>query len=149
VQRLPDLGREDVVRLSPGRPSHEALLELLAAMALERGQSLVGDRNRAQAGRRFRCLLRDVVSSEVIVGDALHDLGLPYSYEAELTYPGEHPRRPDFKFQRQGWVPVYWEHLGMLDLAGYRADWEARKAWYASHDILPWTSGGGQTARFR
>ena len=31
----------------------------------------------------------------------------------------------------------------MLDLAGYRADWEARKAWYASHDILPWTSGGG------
>ena len=40
--------------------------------------------------------------SEVIVADALHDLGLPYSYEAELTYPGEHPRRPDFTIQRQG-----------------------------------------------
>jgi hypothetical protein len=32
----------------------------------------------------------------------------------------------------------------MLDLAGYRADWEARKAWYASHEILPWNAGGGQ-----
>jgi hypothetical protein len=31
----------------------------------------------------------------------------------------------------------------MLDLAGYRADWKARKAWYASHDILPWADGGG------
>ena len=31
----------------------------------------------------------------------------------------------------------------MLDLAGYRADWEARKAWYASHEILPWLEGGG------
>lgn len=81
--------------------------------------------------------------SEVIVADALHDLGLPYSYEAELSYPGEHPRRPDFTIQRPGSTPVYWEHLGMLDLAGYRADWEARKAWYASHDILPWTDGGG------
>ena len=28
-------------------------------------------------------------------------------------------------------------------LAGYRADWVARKAWYASHDILPYEEGGG------
>ena len=31
----------------------------------------------------------------------------------------------------------------MLDLAGYRADWEAKLAWYAKHDILPWKDGGG------
>ena len=54
------------------------------------------------------------------------------------AFPGEHPRHPDFTIQQPGQAPVYWEHLGMLDLAGYRADWEARKAWYASHDILPW-----------
>jgi hypothetical protein len=81
--------------------------------------------------------------SEVIVVDALHDLGLPYSYEAEITFPGEHPRRPEFTVSRPGSPSVYWEHLGMLDLSGYRADWEARKAWYASHDIMPWTEGGG------
>ena len=31
----------------------------------------------------------------------------------------------------------------MLDLAGYRAGWEAKKAWYAYHDILPHADGGG------
>jgi hypothetical protein len=81
--------------------------------------------------------------SEVIVADALHDLGLDYMYEAELTFPGEFPRRPDFTIARPNTGPVYWEHLGMLDLAGYRADWESRRQWYASHDILPWNDGGG------
>lgn len=81
--------------------------------------------------------------SEVIVADALHDLGLDYGYEIELTFPGEFPRRPDFTISRPDTTPVYWEHLGMLDLAGYRADWEARRAWYASHGILPWEQGGG------
>lgn len=81
--------------------------------------------------------------SEVIVADALHDLGLYYAYEAELAFPGEFPRRPDFTIVRPGEKSVYWEHLGRLDLSGYRADWESRKKWYASHDILPWTEGGG------
>jgi hypothetical protein len=81
--------------------------------------------------------------SEVIVADALHALKQPYRYEAPLVFPGELPRHPDFTISRPGKPPVYWEHLGRLDLAGYRADWEARKAWYASHDILPWEDGGG------
>jgi hypothetical protein len=81
--------------------------------------------------------------SEVIVADALFDRELPYLYEAPLAFPGELPRHPDFTIARPGHPTVYWEHLGRLDLAGYRADWEARKAWYASHDILPWEDGGG------
>jgi hypothetical protein len=85
--------------------------------------------------------------SEVIVADALADvlepLGLDYGYEVPLTFPGEFPRRPDFTIVRPGKPTIYWEHLGMLDLAGYRADWEARKKWYVHHDILPWTDGGG------
>jgi len=30
-----------------------------------------------------------------------------------------------------------------LDRAGYRADWEARKKWYAHHEILRCIDGGG------
>ena len=85
--------------------------------------------------------------SEVIVADALAEvlepLELDYGYEVPLTFAGEYPRRPDFTIARPGKPTVYWEHLGMLDLAGYRADWDARKKWYAHHDILPWTEGGG------
>ena len=81
--------------------------------------------------------------SEVIVADALDDLGLKYRYEAPLQFPGEVPRHPDFTIDRADGQPVYWEHLGRLDLAGYRADWAARKAWYASHGILPHEDGGG------
>jgi hypothetical protein len=85
--------------------------------------------------------------SEVIVADALADvlkpLGLEYGYEVPLAFTGEFPRRPDFTIVRPGKLTIYWEHLGMLDLAGYRADWDARKKWYAHHDILPWTDGGG------
>jgi hypothetical protein len=126
--------------------------------------------SRSETGRRLTCLFRpadpfalgdgtvldgnhvhrtgrgdDLVrsKSEVIVADALHDLGLPYQYEAPLAFPGELPRHPDFTIHQPGSRPVYWEHLGMLDLAGYRADWEARKVWYASHEILPWHEGGG------
>jgi hypothetical protein len=125
--------------------------------------------SRSETGRRLTCLFRpadpfalgdgtvldgnhvhrtgrgdDLVrsKSEVIVADALHDLGLSYQYEAPLAFPSELPRHPDFTIHEPGSRPVYWEHLGMLDLAGYRADWEARKAWYASHEILPWHDGG-------
>jgi hypothetical protein len=85
--------------------------------------------------------------SEVIVADALAEaltpLGLDYGYELPLQFDDEFPRHPDFTIGRPGLPTVYWEHLGMLDLAGYRADWEARKDWYAQHEILPWTDGGG------
>jgi hypothetical protein len=105
------------------------------------GDGTVLDGNHIHRTGRGDDLVRS--KSEVIVADALHDLGLPYLYEAPLTFPGELPRHPDFTINQPGKPPVYWEHLGMLDLAGYRADWEARMAWYASHEILPWSEGGG------
>lgn len=52
-------------------------------------------------------------------------------------------RLPDFTVARLGKPTVYWEHLGMLARAGYRANWEAKRAWYESHGVLPWTEGGG------
>jgi hypothetical protein len=81
--------------------------------------------------------------SEVIVANVLRSLGIEYSYEELLRMPDGGVREPDFTIRRPGRSPIYWEHLGMLDLAGYRADWEAKLAWYGQHDIRPWTEGGG------
>jgi ATP-dependent exoDNAse (exonuclease V) alpha subunit len=80
---------------------------------------------------------------EVIVANTLRGLAISYRYEAALHFTGEWPRWPDFTIKRPGASPVYWEHLGMLDRAGYRADWEAKQGWYAAHGILPWSAGGG------
>ena len=88
--------------------------------------------SRSETGRRLTCLFRpadpfslgdgtvldgnhihrtgrgdDLVrsKSEVIVADALHDLGLPYRYEAPLAFPGELPRHPDFTIHQPGSRP--------------------------------------------
>lgn len=82
--------------------------------------------------------------SEVIVANILRSLDVPYSYEELLKMDDGSVREPDFTIRRPGKPPVYWEHLGMLDLAGYRADWEAKLAWYSKHGIEPLENGGGQ-----
>lgn len=81
--------------------------------------------------------------SEVIVANTLRHLGVPYSYEQLLKMEDGSIREPDFTIRRPGQQPLYWEHLGMLDLAGYRADWEAKLAWYSAHGIEPLAAGGG------
>ena len=81
--------------------------------------------------------------SEVIVADALKHIGVEYEYEEPLRMEDGSIRSPDFTIRSQGRPTIYWEHLGMLDNAGYRADWEAKRAWYTDHDILPLTEGGG------
>jgi hypothetical protein len=83
--------------------------------------------------------------SEVIVANSLRSLGIEYSHEELLQMPDGSVREPDFTIRRPGQPTVYWEHLGMLDRAGYRADWEAKLNWYVKHGILPWTQGGGST----
>lgn len=81
--------------------------------------------------------------SEVIVADTLLRLGVAYAYEQLLVMEDGTRRLPDFTIRHPDGRPVYWEHLGMLGLAGYRADWDAKKDWYADHGILPWTENGG------
>lgn len=81
--------------------------------------------------------------SEVIVANTLRHLDIAYTHEELLHMPDGTVREPDFTIRRPGQPPVYWEHLGMLDLSGYRADWEAKLDWYAQHGILPWDQGGG------
>ncbi|WP_151523700.1 AAA family ATPase [Serinicoccus kebangsaanensis] len=84
-----------------------------------------------------------ISKSEVIVANTLRSLGVEYLYEQPLVMPDGTRRLPDFTIHRPGTTPTYWEHLGMLDKAGYRADWEAKRQWYANHGIAPWTEGGG------
>ena len=81
--------------------------------------------------------------SEVIVANVLGSLGLEYEYEQPLSMADGSTRIPDFRIDRGVQPPVYWEHLGMLDVRGYRADWEAKRKWYASHGIRAWEDGGG------
>lgn len=81
--------------------------------------------------------------SEVIVANTLRSLGVDYLYEELLRMSDGSWRLPDFTIPRVGEPTIYWEHLGMLDKAGYRADWEAKLRWYNSHGILPWEDGGG------
>lgn len=70
--------------------------------------------------------------SEVIVYDVLAGLDLSVSYEEPLIgtsgVPGDF-RIPDFTVRHRGRV-WYWEHLGMLDRASYRARWEEKEQWY-------------------
>lgn len=83
--------------------------------------------------------------SEVIVGDTLTRLGIEYEYETVLRMEDGTQRLPDFTIRRHGRPTIYWEHLGMLGSPGYRADWEAKLAWYESHGILPWTGSVGSS----
>lgn len=84
-----------------------------------------------------------ISKSEVIVANSLRSAGLSYLYEEPLVMPDGTRRLPDFTIHRPGLPTIYWEHLGMLDKAGYRADWEAKKNWYATHGIQPRHQGGG------
>jgi hypothetical protein len=81
--------------------------------------------------------------SEVIVANILRAHDVDYSYEELLRMEDGSVREPDFTIRRANEPPIYWEHLGMLDLPGYKADWDAKRAWYASHDILSREAGGG------
>jgi len=129
-----------------------------------------GDPRRSQTARRLTCLLRPAdpfeipeqglfdgahihrtsngelvrSKSEVIVAETLRRLNVPYRYEEPLVMRDGTERLPDFTIRIAGKPTIYWEHLGMLGRAGYRADWEAKKVWYAEHGILPWDGGGGE-----
>ncbi len=81
--------------------------------------------------------------SEVIIANTLRTVGLDYDYETPLVMSDGTSRSPDFTIRRPSRRPVFWEHLGMLDRAGYRADWNAKLAWYARHGITPLDDGGG------
>jgi hypothetical protein len=81
--------------------------------------------------------------SEVIVANTLRTLGIAYRYEEPLQLEDGSQRLPDFTFDSPDGRPVYWEHLGMLGRADYRADWESKRRKLADNGVLPLAQGGG------
>jgi ATP-dependent exoDNAse (exonuclease V) alpha subunit len=82
--------------------------------------------------------------SEVIIADHLHRRRINYRYEEQLKL-GEDIRIPDFTFEDDDTgITYYWEHCGMLFDPEYARRWEAKKALYSEHQILPHEEGGGK-----
>lgn len=81
--------------------------------------------------------------SEIIIYEALikHDLNPEYEYKLEIDGI---TKRPDFYINDEdSGIEYYWEHLGMLNDPDYASKWEKKLEWYKSHDILPYSEGGG------
>lgn len=67
--------------------------------------------------------------SEVIIANMLVDREIPFKYEEPLFAPDGTMYLPDFTVTFRG-ETFFWEHVGRLDLPGYRAHWEKKLKWY-------------------
>lgn len=75
--------------------------------------------------------------SELLIAEALLVAGVDFDFEKALTLGGN-TRYPDFTIEDDiSGRTVYWEHLGMLDRADYRASWEHKLAWYRTNGVHP------------
>ncbi|MHB1802817.1 MAG: C-terminal helicase domain-containing protein [Actinomycetes bacterium] len=82
--------------------------------------------------------------NEVIIADILDDVAPgAWVYEQPLTSSDGTTRLPDFTITTRDGRTVYWEHLGMLDDAGYAAAWDKKRQWYVTQGVLPVADGGG------
>ncbi|MFL5614834.1 MAG: AAA family ATPase [Gemmatimonadaceae bacterium] len=83
--------------------------------------------------------------SELIIAEALTNAKIDFEYERALVLGGQ-TRYPDFTIQDEiAGRTIFWEHLGMLDRADYRAGWDAKLAWYRKNGVLPVSEGDGPT----
>lgn len=67
--------------------------------------------------------------SEVIIANMLVDREIPFKYEEPLFAPDGTMYLPDFTVTFRG-ETFFWEHVGRLDLPGYRTHWEKKLKWY-------------------
>jgi hypothetical protein len=70
--------------------------------------------------------------SEVIIANMLFERDIPFRYEKALYAPDRTFFLPDFTVTSRG-TDYYWEHLGLLERADYKAHWKKKEAWYAKH----------------
>jgi hypothetical protein len=76
--------------------------------------------------------------------DKLFGRRVPYTYEAAVVLDGGSQRYPDFTIDDSNSDRTfYWEHLGLLEDAGYRRRWDAKLDLYRRSGILPHEEGGG------
>lgn len=75
--------------------------------------------------------------SEKIIADTLHKKGIPYRYEAPLTFKNGKKIHPDFTVLNQKRrQEVYWEHLGMMDNTEYCENALGRIEIYQRNNII-------------
>jgi hypothetical protein len=75
--------------------------------------------------------------SELLIAEAMLQAGVAFEFEQPLTLGGS-TRYPDFTIEDDiSGRTIYWEHLGMLDRADYRASWEQKLAWYRANGVHP------------
>lgn len=67
--------------------------------------------------------------SEVIIANMLTEREIPFWYEKPLFAADGSFYLPDFTVMLRG-EEYYLEHVGRLDLPGYKAHWERKKLWY-------------------
>ncbi len=78
--------------------------------------------------------------SEIIIADALHEMGVPYMYECPLKLGGGIVVHPDFTvLNLRTRKTLYWEHLGMLDDRDYLQNALRKVAEYEKSGIYPGT----------
>jgi len=70
--------------------------------------------------------------SEVIIANMLVSEDIPFEYETPLYAKDGTMYLPDFTVKFKG-ETYYWEHVGRLDKADYRAHWAKKEKWYNKH----------------
>lgn len=76
--------------------------------------------------------------NEVIVADILDKVaGGRWRYEVLLRGDDGTHVRPDFTVSRPSGVPVYWEHLGMMNQPSYARRWAEKLEWYRANGVVP------------
>ena len=85
-------------------------------------------------GMRFRS------KTEAVIGELVHVVKIPFLYEAKLILRTEDGNTktyyPDFTFLPPGRGELYWDHLGRMDLEGYRKKAFKKIEDYHYNDIL-------------
>jgi len=67
--------------------------------------------------------------SEVIIANMLVSEDIPFVYEEPLFASDGSMYLPDFTVKFKG-ETYYWEHVGRLDLPGYKSHWKEKEKWY-------------------
>ncbi len=81
--------------------------------------------------------------AEIIIADAMTDANVTFEYEKPLVLGGS-TRYPDFTIEDEiSGQTYYWEHLGLLQRADYRRNWDKKLKWYRQNGIKPRDEGGG------
>ena len=113
-------------------------------------EALASRRGWYEAGKIHEALSGDMLrsKSEVIIANLLYVRELPFRYEEPLFGGDGTLRLPDFTVTWAG-KKYYWEHLGLLDLKEYAAEWEDKRAWYERWfpGQLVTTREGGQLSK--